>query len=104
YMINDSEVFARVYTGENPEGLYRIGFQTPLSTNFYGGFEYEFENNYKNFLFNYRFDRGDYLELNLGLEGSLNKALIGFYINPRINLEIVNYDQKYGIQLMYHFW
>ncbi|HEY8462899.1 MAG TPA: hypothetical protein VIM29_02595 [Bacillota bacterium] len=104
HKINDSELFARVYTGENPDGLYKVGFRTQISHNFYGGFEYEFEHNYKNLLFSYEFDRGDYLEFNLGLEGSINKALIGFYINENINIEIVNYDKKYGIQLMYHLW
>jgi hypothetical protein len=104
YKINDCEVYTRLYSETNPGGLYKIGFSVPISTNFYGGFEYEMHKYYKTICFNYRFERGDYLELNLGLEGDIDKALIGFYINPNFNIEFVNYDQMYGVQLMFHFW
>jgi hypothetical protein len=104
YKINDCEVYARLYTEDNPEGRYKVGFSVPISTNFYGGFEYEVHEYYKTICLNYRFERGDYLQLNLGLEGDLDKALIGFYINSNLNLEFVNYDHMYGVQLMFHFW
>jgi hypothetical protein len=104
YKINDCEVYTKLYSRNSPGGLYKIGFSVPISTNFYGGFEYEMQKYYKTLCLNYRFERGDYLELNLGLEGEIDKALIGFYINPNFNIEFVNYDQRYGVQLMFHFW
>jgi hypothetical protein len=104
YKINDCEVYTRLYSENNPDGLYKIGFSVPISTNFYGGFEYEMQKYYKTVCLNYRFERGDYLELNLGLEGDIDKALIGFFINSNFNLEFVNYDHRYGVQLMFHFW
>jgi hypothetical protein len=104
YQINNCEIYTSVSSLNNPDGLYKIGFKVPISTNFYGGFEYEMQQYYKTFCLEYRFERGDYLELNLGLEGNLDKALIGFVINSNLNLELVNYDGRYGIQLMFHFW
>jgi hypothetical protein len=104
YKINDCEIYARLYSGENPGGLYQIGFSVPISTNFYGGLEYEMQKYYKTLCLNYQFERGDYLELNLGLEGDIDKALIGFLINSNLNLEFVNYDDRFGVQLMFHLW
>jgi hypothetical protein len=104
YKINDCEVYTRLFSGDNPGGLYKVGFSVPISSNFYGGFEYDIQKYYKTVCLNYRFERGDYLELNLGLEGDIDKALIGFLINSNLNLEFVNYDRQYGVQLMFHFW
>jgi hypothetical protein len=104
YQINNCEVYISLSSLNNLDGLYKIGFKVPISTNFYGGFEYEMQQYYKTFCLEYRFERGDYLELNLGLEGNLDKALIGFVINSNLNLELVNYDGRYGAQLMFHFW
>jgi hypothetical protein len=104
YRLGNGELYTRLYLGENPDGLTKIGFKFPISTNFYGGFEYETESYYKNICFAYRFERGDYLELNLGLDGSPNKALIGINMNSKFNLEIVKYDNEYGLQLMVSIW
>jgi hypothetical protein len=104
YHLNNGELYTRLYLGANPDGLSKIGYKFPISSNFYGGFEYETESYFKNICLSYRFERGDYLELCLGLDGSPNKALIGINIDSRFNLEIVKYDDEYGLQLMVALW
>jgi hypothetical protein len=104
YHLGDGELYTRLYLGENPDGLTKIGYKFPISPSFYGGFEYETESYYKNICLSYRFERGDYLELNMGLDGSPNKALIGINMDSRFNLEIVKYDNEYGLQLMVTLW
>lgn len=104
YHLGDGELYTRLYLGENPDGFTKIGYKFPISPNFYGGFEYETESYYKNICLSYRFERGDYLELNVGLDGSPNKALIGINLDSRFNLEIVKYDNEYGLQLMVAIW
>lgn len=104
YLFNDYEVFLRGYLGEDSGGKLKTGFKLPLSTNFSGGFEYEIKQKHKNFWFHYQFERGDYLDLKIGLEDTPNEAVIGFCLNNNLNLELAQIDKEFGLQLMFHFW
>lgn len=104
YMFSDYEVFARGYLGENSGGKVKIGFKMPISTNLSGGFEYEFKQQYKDLWFHYQFERGDYLDLKLGLDNAPNEAVIGILLNDYLNLELAKIDKEFGLQLMFHFW
>lgn len=103
YSTEEYELFTRCYLGNNPTGLIKVGLKLPMSHNLTGGFEYEIEHRYKNFWFRYQFERGDYLDLRWMIEGKPNEALIGIYINDHANLELVDYDNNFGVQVMFHF-
>lgn len=100
YHTPDFEVFTRYYWGDR---LLKAGFGFPINDNFTGGFEYEFNNDYKQVWFHYQLERGDYLDLKLGVDGSPNEAVIGVYLNKYTNLELVNYAKDLGLQVMFHF-
>ncbi len=104
YNLEDYEVYTKVLAGEYPEGNFKIGFKIPLSTNFYGGFEYQLENHLKNVGFYYQFERGDYFHLRFGLDEAPDEAVIGIRINDHFNLELVHYDRDLAVQLMFHLW
>lgn len=104
YLIKDYEIFAKGILGETPGGNLKLGIKAPLASNLSGGLEYAPEDRFNNVWFHYRFERGDYLDLKLGLDGAPNEALIGIYLNKHLNFELAQYEKKFGIQLMYHLW
>ncbi len=97
------ELFTRWYPFlNNPGGTIFVGCYFPLATNFSGGFEYEFEHSYKRIGFHFQFERGDYLELRLGIDGP-TEGIIGIHINDQLNLELVDRDNTFGVQLKFIF-
>ena len=103
YRTNNYEIFTRWYVlGENPSGNIFAGCYFPLAPNFSGGFEYEFQHSYKAIGFHFQFERGDYLDLRLGVNGPTEGA-VGIYLNKWYNLELVDCDNVLGIQLKFHF-
>jgi hypothetical protein len=97
------ELFSRWYPfGKNPTGNIFAGCYFPLGPNFSGGFEYELEHGYKNIGFHFQFERGDYLDLRLGID-SPTEGIIGIYLNDFLNLELVDCDNILGIQFKFHF-
>lgn len=98
-----SEVYTRYYWGDYPGGSLMVGYRWPVSTNLTAALEYEVIDYYKTIWVHYQFDRGDYFDLRIGLEGSPNEAVIGILLNDQLNLELVRYDERYGIQFMFHF-
>ena len=98
-----SEVYSRYYWGDYPGGRLMAGYRWPLSNNLTAALEYEFFDYYKTFWVHYQFERGDYFDLRIGLEGSPNEAVIGILLNDQLNLELARYDERYGIQFMFHF-
>ena len=96
-------MFSKYYWGENPSGHFKIGCGFPIDQNFSGGLEYEFEHAYYQAWFHYRFDRGDYMDMKLGIDGSPNEATVGIYLNKYMNLELVDYNSNFGLQFMLHF-
>lgn len=104
YLLSDYEVYMKISVGENIEGPIKVGFKLPIASNFNGGFEYELENKNKRIIFNYRFERGDYLGLEIGLDDTPNLALLGIVVNNNLDLELIQFDKKTGIQLLFHFW
>jgi hypothetical protein len=103
YSTDDYELFTRCYVGHNPTGNYFVGCKVPMMPNLTGGFEYELEHHTKDLWFHYQFERGDYFDLRWMIDGSPNEALIGIFINDHANLELVDYDDNFGIQVMFHF-
>lgn len=98
-----SEVYTRYFWGDYPGGRLMAGYRWPVSTNLTAALEYEFIDYYKTIWVHYQFERGDYFDLRIGLEGSPNEAVIGILLNDQLNLELVRYDERYGIQFMFHF-
>ncbi len=103
YRMGDLEVYSKYFWGDNPSGAWKAGCAFPIDDNLTRGFEYEFEHPYRQVWLHYRFERGDYLDMKLGLDDSPNEATIGIYLNRSTNLEVVNYQRKFGLQLMCHF-
>jgi hypothetical protein len=103
YHNDDYDFFLRFFGGDNPTGSVKIGISVPLERNFTGGFEYDLNEHWKDFWFHYQFERGDYLDLRLGVGGAPNEALIGVYLTKHTSLELVKYEQDFGIQFMFHF-
>ncbi|HEX3048246.1 MAG TPA: hypothetical protein VHY08_26070 [Bacillota bacterium] len=92
--------------GDDPYGNLRLGLNFPIAPNMTGGIEYDFEHYYKNLNFHFEFERGDYLDLKLGLEQSPTEAIVGIYLNDFVNLEMVDLlKQKntLGVRLILHF-
>lgn len=104
YRIDGYEIYANFGWGNHPVGRQKIGFKIPISTNFDGGFEYDLGREFRNICLYYQFERGDYLGLKLGVADAPNEALIGIRINDYLNLELVEYDRDFGVQLKFHFW
>ncbi|MCL6588336.1 MAG: hypothetical protein K6U80_00120 [Firmicutes bacterium] len=91
--------------GNDPCGNLRLALNFPIAPNMTGGLEYDFERYYKNLNFHFEFDRGDYLDLRLGIEGSPTEAVIGIYLNDFVDFEIVDLlEQKnnFGARLILH--
>jgi hypothetical protein len=105
YRTDNYELFTRGYIlGKNPGGNIFAGCYFPLGPNFTGGFEYEFEHSYKNIGFHFQFERGDYLDLRLGMDrDSPTEGVIGIYLNERFHLELIDSNNNMAIQLRYHF-
>lgn len=103
YKTEISEIYTRYYWGDNPGGRLMAGYRWPMSTNLTGALEYEFDHYYKTFWVHYQFDRGDYFDLRIGFEGSPNEAVIGILLSDQLNLELARYDDRFGIQFMFHF-
>jgi hypothetical protein len=103
YRMGALELYSKYFWGDNPSGVRKAGCAFPIDDNLTGGFEYEFEHPYRQVWLHYRFERGDYLDMKLGLNDSPNEATIGIYLNPSTNLEVVNYQKDFGLQLMFHF-
>ncbi len=103
YRMRDLEIYSKYFWGDNPSGKWKVGCAFPIDDNLTAGFEYEFEHPYRQVWLHYRFERGDYLDMKLGLDDSPNEATIGIYLNRFANLEVVNYQRKFGLQLMCHF-
>ena len=103
YRMGSFEAYSKYFWGDNPSGTWKAGCAFPIDENLTGGFEYEFEHPYRQVWMHYRFDRGDYLNLKLGLNNSPNEATIGIYLNRYTNLEVINYQKDFGLQLMFHF-
>jgi hypothetical protein len=105
YRTESYELFTRGYIiGKNPGGNIFAGCYFPLGPNFTGGFEYEFEHAYKNIGFHFQFERGDYLDLRLGIERDTpTEAIMGIYLNERFHLELIDRNNKFAVQLRYHF-
>ncbi len=103
YRMRTVEVYSKYFWGDNPSGEWKVGCAFPIDDNLTTGFEYEFEHPYRQVWLHYRFERGDYLDMKLGLDNSPNEATIGIYLNRSANLEVVNYQRKFGLQLMCHF-
>ena len=103
YRIDDYELFFRKYWGINPSGQTKVGIRSIMAQNLSTGLEYELEHGYKDLWFHFQFERGDYLDFKLGLDKTPNEAVIGIYLNKNANLELVEYDNLFGMQLMFHF-
>lgn len=103
YRTSDFELYTRYFWGTNPSGYWKAGLGIPIEDNFTGGLEYEFEHGYKQAWLHYQFERGDYLDLKLGIDQSPNEGSIGIFLNNHTNLELVDYDDNFGLQLMFHF-
>ncbi|HBF37497.1 MAG TPA: hypothetical protein DDW50_09275 [Firmicutes bacterium] len=103
YNLGNFQVYSKYFWGDNPSGNWKVGCAIPIDENFSGGFEYEFKHLYRQLWLHYHFERGDYLDMKLGLDGSPNEATIGIYLNRYTNLEVVNYRKDFGLQLMFHF-
>ncbi len=103
YKTEISEIYTRYYWGDYPGGRWMAGYRWPIATNLTGALEYEFEHYYKTFWMHYQFDRGDYFDLRIGIEGSPNEAVIGILLSDQLNLELARYEDRYGIQFMFHF-
>lgn len=105
YRTDNYELFTRGYIiGKNSGGNVFAGCYFPLGPNFTGGFEYEFEHAYKNIGFHFQFERGDYLDLRLGIErDSPTEGVIGIYLNERFHLELIDSNNNFAVQMRYHF-
>lgn len=103
YKTEVSEIYTQFYHGDYPGGRLKAGFRWPLSTSLTGALEYEFDNHYKFIWLHNQFERGDYFDLRIGMDGSPNEAVIGVFLNDYFNLELVSFDDQFGIQFMFHF-
>jgi hypothetical protein len=103
YHTDDYELFARKFWGEYPGGDFKIGLKFPLASNLFGAFEYAPGDRFKDVWLHYQFERGDYLDLTMGLDDSPNEAVVGVKINDTVNLEFVKFQHQSGVQLMFHF-
>ncbi len=103
YKTESSEIYTRYCRGDYPGGRLMAGYRWPLSTTLTGAIEYEFDNYYKTIWLHNQFDRGDYFDLRIGIDGSPNEAVIGISLNDHLNLELVAYDDEFGVQFMFHF-
>jgi hypothetical protein len=103
FKTSDFEVYTKYYWGDNPSGNWKVGCGFPIDEDFSGGLEFEFEHLYRQVWLHYTFERGDYLDMKLGIDDSPNEATVGIYLNPHTNLELVNYKKDFGLQLMFHF-
>ena len=103
YKTEISEIYTRCFLGDYPGGRWMAGYRWPIATNLTGALEYEFDHYYKTFWMHYQFERGDYLDLRIGIEDSPDEAVIGILLNDQLNLELARYDDRYGIQFMFHF-
>lgn len=105
YRTDSYELFTRGYIlGKNPGGNIFAGCYFPLGPNFTGGFEYGFEHASKSIGFHFQFERGDYLDLRLGIDrDSPTEGVIGIYLNERFHLELIDRNKNIAVQLRYHF-
>lgn len=105
YRTDSYELFTRGYIlGNNAGRNIYAGCYFPLGPNFTGGFEYGFEHAYKNISFHFQFERGDYLDLRLGVDrNSPTEGVIGIYLNERIHVELIDSNNNIAVQLRYHF-
>lgn len=103
YKTESSEIYTRYCRGDYPGGRLMAGYRWPLSPNLTGALEYEFDNYYKTIWLHNQFDRGDYFDLRIGIDDSPNEAVIGIFLNDYLNLELVAYDDQFGVQFMFHF-
>jgi hypothetical protein len=103
YNASDFELYAKYYWGDNPSGKLKAGIGFPIDEGFSSGLEFDFDNSYRQVWVHYDFERGDYLDMKLGIDDSPNEAIVGIYLNPYTNLELINYIGDFGIQLMFHF-
>ncbi len=103
YHTDGGEWFIRKYWGSYPGGDTKIGILFPMGSSFSGAFEYDLNNEFKDLWFHFRFERGDYLDLTVGLDNGPNEALVGIFLNNHVNLEFVKFDNRFGVQLMYHY-
>jgi hypothetical protein len=104
YCFTDFELYTRYSWGESPSssGPWKAGLGIPIGANFSGGLEFEFEHDYRQVYLHYDLERGDYLDVKLGIADSPNEATVGIYLTPHANLEFVNYQHSFGLQLMLH--
>lgn len=103
YKTESSEIYTRYYWGDYPGGRLMAGYRWPLSASLTGALEYEFDHHYKTIWLHNQFERGDYFDLKIGIDGSPNEAVIGVFLTDHLNLELVTYDDQFGIQFMFHF-
>lgn len=103
YKTENSEIYARYCPEDYPGGRLMAGYRWPLSSTLTGALEYEFDYHYKTIWLHSQFDRGDYFDLRIGIDGSPNEAVIGIPLNDHLNLELVAYDDEFGIQFVFHF-
>lgn len=103
YRTDGYELYSIYTVGYHPGGSFNLGVAFPVEKSFTAGFEYEFENKYRSLVLRYQFERGDYLNWKVGVGGSPNAAIIGIVLNNHANVELANYADLFGIQLMFHF-
>jgi hypothetical protein len=103
YHTTDYEVYTRYYFGDNPSGKLKVGCGFPIDENLTGGLEFEVDHPYRQVWLHYNFERGDYLDLKLGIDNSPNEATVGVYLNRHTDVELVDYANNFGLQFMVHF-
>lgn len=103
YKTESFEIYTRYCPEDYPGGRLMAGYRWPLSSTLTAALEYEFDNYYKNIWLHNQFDRGDYFDLRIGIDGSPNEAAIGICLNDHLNLELVAYEDQFGVQFMFHF-
>jgi hypothetical protein len=103
YKTENSEIYTRYCPRDYPGGRLMAGYRWPLSSTLTGALEYEFDNHYKTIWLHNQFERGDYFDLRIGIDGSPNEAVIGISLNDHLNLELVAYEDVFGVQFMFHF-
>ncbi|NLW47523.1 MAG: hypothetical protein GXY86_09345 [Firmicutes bacterium] len=103
YQTENFEIYTRYCPEDYPGGRLMAGYRWPLSTTLTAALEYEFDNYYKTLWLHNQFDRGDYFDLRIGIDGSPNEAVIGIALNDHLNLELVAYEDEFGVQFMFHF-
>lgn len=103
YRTSDFVMYTRYYWGENSSNQWKVGCGVPIEDNFTGGLEFELEHSYRQAWLHYNFERGDYLDLKLGINHSPNEATVGIHLNRYTNLELVDYANNFGLQFIFHF-